>query len=40
MIFADCGSSGFILGSGCVVPKTARPENLRAIVDWTPTFAV
>jgi uroporphyrinogen decarboxylase len=33
------GSRSFILGSGCVVPRTARPENLRAIVEWTRTYA-
>jgi len=32
------GGCGFILGSGCVVPRTARPENLRAVVEWTRTY--
>ena len=34
------GGRGFILGSGCAVPRTAPPENLRAVVEWTRSFTV
>lgn len=31
--------SRFILGSGCVVPRAARPENLHALLDAVTSFA-